>query len=803
MQIKKLELRTSHRANGLAVFTFAACLLSGCTTVQQMREGLRPKPLFSRAAGDKAEIYGEIAAAQKRRSEAYVQIVGSDIELPPTPGQGKPADSRKYTIDVWFDDSVIGERGISEAIRDGEIVVEVLGAKASVESAPYGSLDGVEINSRGKVHVELDSRDLTQSFNIIAKAVRHARKWQQNQEQKFKKLSAEVETATRECKEDCQSYLQLNRNLIAKNGSRAINRFDDVGKLAMKYLQAGEAYEIARAEQNPYMAVKTIRVFNGDLHTQVYMLSDEEARDGFGTNFSRYFYVGKAYFRNRHNDKKLIVNTTSLRARTVFYREPVGDEDESWRSRLTGKSAKMSSDLGAYGRYDYILAGDQKTSNILDVGEENTILSLARSKAVIDNLLEFGSVFQTNTKLEESILRMIDSSFEFDTNAEKKQRATEFIGFALQATWRATSQCKPPSVGVAANDAELYEKAFLAIESNASPEQRSEIVRKDSSAPEKKKTEEFVSCIEQTQRQTTFDMFRSSSKASPIALDMRKRVGLTEKIAAASRDTYWQQRLARHGYLWQDYYRPMTLEAVLLSLSAKTKSHPNNRILEYLQSIGVVAGSLVGLSEISSRLASEAFAQRVAVTTGVFLPEIKKLIMRDLDQYLANLAATALPSIISLGPNDSRDGYVFFPRGPIYGYGVDEFSINEPSYIVNIDNDDVAVDGALIEAEVQFAAGQKAMDMIQAARNQGTGRVSEDLKKMADLQARIFSYRLQHISNDVCEMIASGNSPAAVNYINAVQSGEKASADSQLIAELKARAAGGIACDKPLPTKGK
>jgi hypothetical protein len=776
------------------------CGLCACNTVQQMREGLRPKPLISTNAVDKAEIYGEIAAAQKRRSEAFVQIVGGDIELPPTAGQDKPGETRKYHIDVWFDNSVIGASGIEDAIQDGEIIIEVLGAKAKILKAFYGESKDILPSSRHMVRIELDSRDLTQSFTVMAKAVRRAERQHEEQRADLDASKNKLKEAMMACQEQCRKYLSNNEKAITAQGSRAIVQDDAQSKLAFAYIAAGEAYERLQSEQNPYMASKTIRVFNGDLHTQVYMLSDEETRDGFGTHFARYFYVGKAYFRNRHTDKKLIVHTTSLRARTVFYREPVKNrEGDSWRDKLA-RFGDEKDDGSIYSRYDYIRDEPDLANNALSINAEDTILDIVKSKEMIEILLAAKSA-ESNQEIENMVFGRINASLGLDRSAETKEKAFEFISFALIATKKAIMECEVPK-NSRQNSAELYAKVFSAISIEENVEKQVDRVTPDLKGDQRASTKDLVICIAERQRQSVLARSSASSSASPVALDLRKRVGLTDKIAAASRDTYWQQRLAGHGYLWQDFYRPMTFEAVLLSLAAKTKSHPNNRIIEYLQSFGVIAGSLVGLSEVSSRFGTEAFAQRVAVTTGVFVPEIKKLIMRDLDQYLANLAATALPSILTLSPNESRDGYVFFPRGAIYGYGVDEFSLNNPSYIVNIDNDDVAVDGALIEGEVQFSAGQKAVDsQVQAARNQGQKQVSDDLTKLADLQMRIFSYRLVHISNNICELIAAKKITEAKAYLDNAIKGEKDAAESPIVKELKARIEGGILCDKPLTSE--
>lgn len=799
---------------------FFACVLGACGTLQNYgREIQRPKPLESPSTEDKAMVYNEIAIAQREKNQAFVQINAGDIELPLTAGPSAPSDNRTYSIEVWFDDSVIPSGGIEAAMKNGDIVVDVLGARAKITPASYGA--GSVASDPGitrKLLIEVDSRDLTQAFTVVAKSVRHSGKWQEAQDELIKRLRQEFLNASEKCTKECRGKLREHRNETADDGSRALanlgssasgdgEQANSPAMLAYEYLLAGERFEKAQSRQNPYMAVKTVRVFNGDLHTQIYMLSDEEARDAFGSNFSKYFYVGKAYFRNRHADKKLIVHTTSLRARTVFYREPVdgnGEGKSFWQRMLPARGTHGNEN--SYDRYGYISESPEdpgKSTGVLTVSDEDLIVGVVRSEWVISEIIK-----NKDKEDDSSILNLVilDIKAKLDlgvlqnqANQAKERNAKKFASQALTAVSRSVRSCQLPSQVQrnSVNDAKEYARAiYLSIFEEDESKWR-EAFYGNKQKNNDTATKQFRECLDLAVNTSVLRRARDLSP-SPATVDVRKRVGLMDKIASASRDTYWQQRLASHGYMWHDYYRPMTFEAVLISLSAKTKAHPNNRIIEYLQSIGVIAGSLVGLNEISSRFGTEDFAQRAAFTTGVFVPEIRKLLMRDLDQYLANLASTALPSIITLGPNESRDGYVFFPRGPIYGYGVDEFSLNQPSYIVNIDNEDVAVDGALVESELAFASGQKALDMVQSARNQGRSRVDEDLRKLADLQAKVFSYRLQFISNNVCDMIAANNFSGATAYLNNIKKEAGAGENKELLTELTTRAAQHIPCDKPL-----
>ena len=187
--------------------------------------------------------------------------------------------------------------------------------------------------------------------------------------------------------------------------------------------------------------------------------------------------------------------------------------------------------------------------------------------------------------------------------------------------------------------------------------------------------------------------------------------------------------------------------------------------MDWLESAGVVAGALVGLDSISADFADPRFSDRVAVTTGVVLPQLRKILLDDLEAYLNNLASTALGSVITLGPNESKDGYIFFPRGPIFGYGVDEFSVNRPSFIVNIDNEDVAVDGALVDKEFTLLGGLQSTDaQIETARNRGRSRSEEREKELVNLHMKLRQYALEVLIADVNGMIEEGD-PAACDRL--------------------------------------
>ena len=134
----------------------------GCTHLTKtIRDGLQPKPLTSSAIADKAETYNEISSAQKQLEKSFVHIEGMDVELPPNGGSGSPTEVRKYHFDVWFDDSLAAESGDAwEALRSGELVVEVLNAPARLSQPKYTpeakSPTDTALMSRNIVRIEVD-----------------------------------------------------------------------------------------------------------------------------------------------------------------------------------------------------------------------------------------------------------------------------------------------------------------------------------------------------------------------------------------------------------------------------------------------------------------------------------------------------------------------------------------------------------------------------------------------------------------------------------------------------------------------
>lgn len=297
-------------------------------------------PTFeSSESGKLLSAYREITTRERLRRASFLQIVGSDIELPPTSGADEPSDNRLYDFYVWAHQLPL-DGDLGTLLHYGDLQIDVIGVKAELLRVTYGpdfAPNGVlseygyqeltpsstdeEASDRNNpetasvhesaalVRIVIDSNDVSRSFQIVAHFPNDAQHFENRRAAEMRIIREKLLEARKRCKpDDCKDAERLARRLEEKAN-----------------------------ERNPYQAVRKVRVFNGDLHTRIYMLSDAEVVDAFGPNFGRAFFVGRAYFRNRHADKKLIVNTTSLRARTIFYREPVSVDVSADTQEEVGK----------------------------------------------------------------------------------------------------------------------------------------------------------------------------------------------------------------------------------------------------------------------------------------------------------------------------------------------------------------------------------------------------------------------------------------------------------------------------------
>lgn len=182
-----------------------------------------------------------------------------------------------------------------------------------------------------------------------------------------------------------------------------------------------------------------------------------------------------------------------------------------------------------------------------------------------------------------------------------------------------------------------------------------------------------------------------------------------------------------NGYLWRESFRPMTFQSVLNALMFSYESNPRTQTIEVLQGIAAVLG---GVSTIGSR----GFAAGVSVFSSIFVPQLGKIILEDLNKHIKNLGEMGLDTVVVIPPNDSVDRYIFFPRGPIYNF-VNELNVSSPAYIVTVDNDDVSVEATLIDQGVAVRGGAlDAATLTDRSLNEGVPEDNAELLRRASLK---------------------------------------------------------------------
>ena len=518
-------------------------------------------------------------------------------------------------------------------------------------------------------------------------------------------------------------------------------------------------YERIKATPNPFRDVQEIPVYNGDLKTQIYMLSEEEIKDAFGEAFNAAFSVGRVYFNNQHDDKKLIVNTTSLRAKVLYYKRPQS-ESIFFKSKDEKNKGKGENDKKEMLDFSTILIQDEQKQAQIEASyppTKNEVLFFSkklRTKIISINEEDLKAVLE----------KMIIKEFPQAVNNMPMKESLEAIGYKLMIVWNklksiSESQDRYRHKTESGDLSEKVTKLFLGelFDANKTKEVLSSFQEEYFTAPPKdllndlnnieKHIEEFANEI----NVATTD----PANLSPIQHKPKQLASPTKKPIAFSPNSRIQEKLAISGYMWEDYYRPMSFESVLISLISQTKNHPRNKALKWLRSAGVLAGGLVGLTAIYDEFGAKGFAQTVAFSTGVFLPELRKRLLQDIEEYLPNLASLGLGTQFTIGPNESKDGYVFFPRGPIFAFGVDEFSIGEPSYIVNIDNVDVAVDAALVDKSFNFSSGVKSpIDLVNTATQSIYEKMKGQTDEIINTENRLKQLKLSNIVNEIEYLIS-------------------------------------------------
>lgn len=658
-----------------------------------------------------------------RGGAAHVTIFGASIiRLPPTPGvfDASADNERAYDFTVYSPTEGSGQ-SIAQRLSRGELKVDVVGADATITPVAYGMESSTAISeSKDALRVRLTSAALGPSVKIIAYLPERAQEWASKQ-------AAKIEKA----RKDLNAALNQDKNPSVKGADASL----------LKDLTSALDRELTR--KNPFSAIHDVQVFNGDLYTDIQVLDKKAAEDSFGKEFTKYFFVARARFSNRQDTRSLIVNTTSMRARVVFYRRPFFPAKISGYNDIANRARAMMSrssvDVTKYDSSTKTGLSRELVSEYLRVAIKYYDSPEAAGKT--DNIRTGGPSAAVNKFAEGKSL----------TEAQKSE--LRFIAVQLYS----------------AIDREFFKAnyndrdTFIQYVRSFRPEENND---KDHTS----KRPEWYNKVFESLTKTEAESFGTA----PIFMSEASPGGLFANEIASSPNIFMQSHLAAAGYPFYGYYRPMTLASVIVSLVERTNAAPENRLLRLMESAGIVAAGLTGLEKIGTVFGTRTYSQYILVSTSILLPEARRLLLQDVGKYLKNLGNLALDTTFELPANSSRDGYLFFPRSALYGYGVDEFSITEPSYIVGIDRSALAVEGKIVESSVQIGDSNPGVDnvgegaQLHAAMADAGAPLNvrvEHENTLRALKENLRIYEGARLRNDVDKLLAEKSIAAAKNKV--------------------------------------
>lgn len=228
-----------------------------------------------------------------------------------------------------------------------------------------------------------------------------------------------------------------------------------------------------------------------------------------------------------------------------------------------------------------------------------------------------------------------------------------------------------------------------------------------------------------------------------------------DKKLLYSRNPLLQREMLERGYLWKDYYRPMTFQAVLNSVIFAQEHDPKTRGIRYLEALANVAGGAVGLGGTVKEFSSTGYLQSVNIFSSVMVPTLRSLIEDDLKKYIRNLGDMAMDTVVIIPPNDSYDRYVFFPKDAIYNFP-DEFDAESPAYIKGIDGDELFVEAVPVsEGTVVRGGAVESGALVTSALNEGELTQQARLLQQAQTQSRLRNVELANLTSRIDAIMAA------------------------------------------------
>jgi len=747
----------------LFVLAALASLVVGCRNgIYDIEPTRAPQSQASPSPEAKAEYLAEMEGSSKLNQNRRLALRVHDIMLPLTSAHDEPTNHVTHEFTLWADNPETQDSAYKRW-RDGRLRIEVEGPPAKITQVAYNESSAVPSEhdggkqepSRSLLRIEVSTRDLTRSFRILA--------WEDEPYNRFEDERSRVI-------EDLQARIRLGRGYTITDATRKAFTNDCFNVCLAQCPAWLSPYELGlKLEEviglpNPWGEVKEVLVYGGDLKTNILMLSKDQVIDNFGPNFEKYFLVGRVSFTNKHPDKALVIYTTSLAANCLFYREP------------DKKLAKYFLRNGNMKRFEYtkrykpLITPSRSQGKSTRAGNKPAtiyeVLSKAAGTAKNDISIRTeerpARVPSSLVPKQASIVADLDAILgggtagaRYDECRTCYRRAYGDAVATYNATFELfTSQGLKPmkargwatAIAGAGQAAPAKVRSFMAGDAEASP------VVINAAVAEAQRV-----AYEQA-RWLASEVFVTST---PLRRAVPVEASPTRKHAAFSPLIHRQGMMASAGYLFKDFYRPMTFRGVLTSLWEKTRNRPRTQALDWLRSLGTVAGALVGLDSIGP-FGKDWFRDGTLVATSVIIPEIRKRLKDDIEQYVKNLEKMGLDEVVKIAPNSQAEGYVFFPKGPIFGFAVDEFSVDTPTFIVNIDNANVVAHGFLVDKSADISSGRvDAHGLVAEALSRGKAEREEEERERLALEERRRAYDLVEATRKARNAIATSSDAEA------------------------------------------
>ncbi len=792
------------------------CLLLGLTACREGRPDTWPVSHLEipPVATNAYQVYKNSLEAKRNIIESKcVFIDGKDIQMPLTSGNFDPQDNRIYSFYIWaYDQDAPKEFTLNDLRKDGTFNVDVIGVKATITVPDYGAAgappqplldrttNGSSLNtfqtlqSHNLLQVQINSKDISGPFTILAWFPDKYRNWHPSS-QSGVPLSITNNLANANPygeKREVKVYngdLRTRIDIIDEREAEA-----SFGTLFPKYFYIGRIYLRNRHPDKRMVVYTTSMRANILLYRPPVPEKPEvipattrgKATEPMVLSSRKQYAQADITAEQRTNLNTNLFLLSQQKTNQLVLQQMVATAFADYEPNGVAKSPNSKRVEIAFG----IVTNSLNRINLLNVSNywANTNDAVQRILLVWSRLDEnITALKQEATTANADAFGLIRTELALPpAGADQDQVARINLspvllqlsgngnGHDLRGSYLAATNAINQANFTAPEKARLLALVDQVYALRLHAQERAALARAlaannplllaDSQETPIALLDEYNRSVAKIQAAALED---NGASPNPFAKARPVNVNASPRQLALSDDQDAQVQLARIGYLWHESYRPMTFQAVLNSLMYTDENSYSARTIRLLQSAATVAGGMVGLGVAVHELNSVGYLEGVTLFSTIFVPELGKLILDDVNKHVRNLGEMAMDTVVVVPPNDVVDHYVFFPKGPIYNFS-DEFNVTDPAYIKNIDNDDVGIEATLIDQGVSVQGGSMdSATLVDRALNEGESTISAEMLKQADLKDRLRQLELVTITTQITTLLQS--QPLGSNNVKSTQ----------------------------------